>query len=199
MPVPIKTQLLGVNELAETIRGLEPKYFRPAARAGVSDASTEVLKEARNRVPDRTGSLKKALGKRVVALKSGAGYTGVVGARKDPSAKRVARIKAEIAAGKKRRLPRTGRFRKEVALNGRTVLVDPVKYLHLVEYGRRSVRLKTKRVLADGAVVYGTEVRAVPATGFLRASWEAKKAASEAAIRRRVKEARAKAVAAKGR
>jgi hypothetical protein len=199
MPVPLKIQLVGVNELADMLRGLESKYFKPAARAGISDAGAVVLTETRNRVPERTGSLKKALGRKVVALKGGAGYTAVVGARKDASGKKLERLKAQVAAGKRKKLPREGRFRRTVTFQGREILVNPVKYLHLIEYGRRAVTLKTKKVLADGAVIYGKTVAAVPASGFMRAAWAASKDRGRAKLLDRMKAARAKAVANKGR
>lgn len=199
MPVNIRAEVAGADELAAYLRALEPKLFRGAARKAVDDAAKVVVAEAKANVPQRTGSLRKALGKKVVALKSGKGYVAVVGPRRDVSAKAFAARVEEFKVGKRKRMPRTGRFRRIVKFQGKELLVNPAKYAHLVEYGRRSVTVRKKKVLSGGGIVYGKKTAPFPARPFMRPAWAKALSKARAMLRSRMAEAALKAAKGKGK
>ena len=49
---------------------------------------------------------------------------------------------------------------------------DPSNIAHLEEFGRKSVEVKTKKVLSDGTTIYGTKVQADPGRPFLRPAFD---------------------------
>jgi len=193
VPIAVSKKVRGAAHLANKLRSLEERAFRKAARKATDDVGKDVLAEvkARARGINRTGSLRKALGRKTVALKSGAGFSAVVGARQD-STTRIRKSWEAVRAGKRKKGLKA-RFRRLVEHNGRTILVNPAKYLHLVEYGRRQVTVVKKKVLADGSAVYGTRVRPVAGTGLLRKSWAAAKPRVRPYFVRRLREASAAA------
>lgn len=64
----------------------------------------------------------------------------------------------------------------------RRLVVNPVKYAHLVEGGRKANRVRTKRVMSDGRVVFGKRVRAVPPRPFLQPAYQRNVRRVEAAM-----------------
>lgn len=187
----IKARLVGKREVELAVRELGEKHLRAASRVGVTKASQMVNREAKARVPARTGSLKKALGYKVQAKKNKTGYVGVVGPRRD-NTKAIRASMQAVAAGKRKRALKV-KYRRTVKYQGRELLVDPVKYAHLVEYGRRAVRVKKKKAMSDGSVVYGKATKSVPPRPFLRPAWEANKGSVGSLIRQAMKQAAAKA------
>lgn len=164
----IKTSVgsAAVARLAEKLAALDKKAVRRALKAGINEITKVVAKDAKSRVPKRTGQLKKSIGRKVTVKKDGSKVIGFVG-------------------------PRSG-FR--VVING--VPVNPIKYAHLVEFGRREVvagkakgKATGKKVLSgDGRpltgkaakqagpfrrVIFGKRVRSVPPRPFLRPAWDA--------------------------
>lgn len=211
MSVKIKGRLAGVAGLKAVLKTAGPKAFKEGARKGVTAAAQVVSKAAKGLVPTRTKSLKKAIGHKVKANKQKTGYVGVVGPRKD--------VKGAVVGGTGKR---RAKFRRKVKHKGRELIVNPVKYAHLVEKGRKAVRRKestgnkAKRlfgkltkalglggnsarrpVLSDGQTVFGPKVKAVPPRPFMRPAWEGNKERCAALIRQKLKEAAAK-VKAKG-
>lgn len=177
----ISTSLIGATALKISIEELEGKFFRKAARKAVNDGTKLVLASAKSLVPKRTGSLKKSLGRKVKANKNGTGYYGLVGPRKDSRAK-IAQSIRDVEAGKRKKAL-TAKYRRVVRHNGRDILVNPVKYAHMVEYGRGSAVVKEKKVMSDGVAVFGTKIRAIPPRPFLRPAWDNSKAAINAIVR----------------
>lgn len=192
MPVPIRASVFGAKELAAYMLAMEPKLFRKATRKAVDACTKLVLAAAKANVPSRTGMLKKALGRKVVAAKGGKGYVGIVGPRKDVSDKVRARQQREFEQGKRKRAPRP-RFRKTILVNGKEMVVNPVKYAHLVEYGRAEVTPKkgatVSFTLPDGTTIFRHRIAAVPPRPFLRPAWDGNRAACESIIRGALKDA----------
>jgi hypothetical protein len=158
------------GKLLTRLKELESKAARKAIRQGVNEVSKLVLAEARALVPRRSGQLAKSLGRKVKAFRDGRGVYAVVKPRSGVwvrAAPGITGVRSRFSkSGKKSTFVK--KFRVE--FGGKTI--DPVKYAHLVEYGRRQVLLKAKKVLADGTVIYGRKVRSVAPRPFLRPAWE---------------------------
>lgn len=183
MPMPsIKATVTGVAGIRSILLELEGKKFRKAARVAIGDCTKIILAAAKANVPTRTGMLKKSLGRKVAAKKGGGGYVGIVGPRKDISDKTRAKQQKEFDAGERKRAPGKARFKKAVKYKGREIVVNPVKYAHLVEYGTAAHGPKGKKVLSDGADVFGTRTAGAAPRPFLRPAWETSKAGCEAII-----------------
>jgi HK97 gp10 family phage protein len=156
-------------KLLKKLGEVEPKAARKAIRQGVNEVSKLVLAEAKSRVPMRTGLLKKSLGRKVKSKMGGAVVYAVIKPR------RGVWVKADGGAVGTRTRFRNGKKQVFVRkwqgeFNGKKV--DPVKYAHLVEYGRREVVNKKKKVLSDGTTIFGKKVRSVAPHPFLRPAWE---------------------------
>lgn len=188
MPVPIQARITGLAEVLKQF-GTVGKLVRAASRRGVNEASKLVLATAKSLVPQRTGLLRKALGRKVVAMKNGGGYVGIIGPRRDLSEKERAKRQREFEQGKRKRAPGGPRFRKVVKYKGREIVVNPVKYAHLVEYGTAPGSPKKKRVMSDGETVFGARTAGSPPRPFMRPAWESNKQACEAAIAQCLKDA----------
>lgn len=188
MPVPITARIAGLDELLKRFAGTA-KVMRAASRKGVNEATKLVLASAKANVPQRTGMLRKALGRKVVAMRNGGGYVGIVGPRKDLSEKERAKRQREFERGERKRAPGKARFRKVVKYKGREITVNPVKYAHLVEYGTAPGAPKKKRVMSDGEAVYGVRTAGTPPRPFMRPAWESNKAACEGVIASALKDA----------
>lgn len=183
MPVPIRAAIVGLAELQKVLAAMEAKVFRKATRKAVNAATKLVLDESRARVPSRTGSLKKSLGRKVVALKGEKkGYVGVVGPRKDLSERQRQQQQRDFESGKRKRPPVGTKFRRVVKYKGREILVNPVKYAHLVEYGTADRATKGKQVMSDGGSVFGVRTKGTPPRPFLRPAWDTARPACESLI-----------------
>jgi hypothetical protein len=112
------------------------------ARKAMYAMTTPVLQTARAKVRVRYGILKRSLGRVIKTYRQSGATVGVVGPRKG--------------------------FR--VIIKGKPV--DPVKYAHLVEFGRKAVTVKKKKVLSDGEKVYGKSVRAALPWPYLRPAFD---------------------------
>jgi HK97 gp10 family phage protein len=176
--VKIRGRLAGAADLKAVLDVVGPKVLRQGARRGVTVAAQEVSKAAKARVPTRTKSLKKAIGHKVKANRQKTGYIAVIGPRKDAKGTTVGGV------GKKK-----AKFRRKVRIKGSEIIINPVKYAHLVEGGRKAVKVTRRKVLSDGRAVYGTKVRAVPPRPFMRPAWEENQARCAAIIRQKIAEA----------
>lgn len=187
MGIPIRFRVSGSREVQRALTQSVPKEVRKAARQGVDEAGKIVLAAEKTALTaKRTGSLRKALGRKTVARKQGDGYTAVIGPRRDPTPRRIQRSEQEVAAGKRKKALKGGRFKRTVKFKGRTILVNPANYAHLVEGGRGPVVRKNKKVLSDGGTFYGKAVKSVPARPFRAPAWSGSKAEVERAIESRV-------------
>ena len=192
MPAPVSGSVTGLAEVLKRFRGIE-SVMRGASRRGVNEATKLVLASAKAMVPQRTGMLRKSLGRKVVAMKNGGGYVGIVGPRKDISDRERARRQEEFESGKRKRAPGKARFRKVVKYKGREITVNPVHYAHLVEYGTKPGAPKKRRVMSDGEQVYGVRTKGVAPRPFLRPAWESNKARCEGVILQSLRDALSKA------
>ena len=100
-------KLTGMRELARAIDKLPKELQRRAESSAIRGGCKPILKAAKGNVAKDTGLLKKSLGNTVRTVRGKT--TGRVG-------------------------PRRG-FKKTVTRNGKSVVSDPTKYAHLVEYG----------------------------------------------------------------
>lgn len=159
-----------LNALVKKIADVEKKAARKGVRQGVNQVSKLVLTEAKKLVPRRTGQLRKSLGRKIKSMKGGAVVYAVVKPRSGVWVKSAPGVVGR--AGKGKRAGKTFVNKWRVEIGGK--MVNPIKYAHLVEFGRREVVPKKKKVLADkvGKVIYGRRVRSVAPQPFLRPAWE---------------------------
>lgn len=59
--MPAKTDIVGIDEINKVLGDLLPKHARNLSRSFVHGLASEVTKEAKKRVPRKTGTLKKAI------------------------------------------------------------------------------------------------------------------------------------------
>lgn len=145
MPIPIKVKVAddAIARIARKLADLDQKIATASMRSGINEVTKVVTKDAKALTPKRTGQLRKSLGRRVKTYRQSKVVVGVVGPRSN------FRV---IVAGKP---------------------VNPAKYAHLVEFGRKAVKAKRKAYLSDGTVVYGKAVAAAAPRPFLRPTWAA--------------------------
>lgn len=147
MPLSIKTKLGSdaIQALARKLNEFDRRASRKAIRKGVNEATKFVAADAKANVPKRTGLLKKSIGRQVRSYRGGTVVSGIVGPRSG--------FATTLKNGKK---------------------VNPAKYAHLVEFGRRAVKVKKALILADrfAKQVFGEEVGAVAPQPFLRPAWD---------------------------
>lgn len=169
-PIDVRIDTASLERTVRRLADLDKRAARKAVRAGINEVSKLVLGEARALVPRRTGQLRRSLGRKVKSYKGGAVILGIV----KPRGK--VKVKGKYVA----------KFRKDFTGSTRfpgVGTVDPVKYAHLVEYGRAAVTRKRKKVLAGGGVVWGVRVRAAAPRPFMRPAWERFRAASPGVIK----------------
>jgi HK97 gp10 family phage protein len=150
--VRCRVESRAVAELLARLAGLDRKVARKALRKGLTEATRVVMWDARALVPKRTGTLRKSIGRKVWTKRGGAVIAGIIGPRKG--------------------------FR--VLVRGRPV--NPVRYAHLVEFGRRAVVAKKKATGAAGVLsegkggeVFGPRVASAAPRPFMRPAWERNK------------------------
>lgn len=147
MPLAIKQKLGSgaIQALARKLNEFDRKASRKAIRKGVNEATKLVAADAKANVPKRTGLLKKSIGRRVRSYRGGTIISGIVGPRSG--------FATTLKNGKK---------------------VNPAKYAHLVEFGRKAVKVKKALLLADkfAKQVFGKEVAAVAPRPWLRPAWD---------------------------
>ena len=156
MPLRVKVRVAdaAVQAVRRKLDAVDRKAATAAVRAGIEEVTRAVLKDAKALVPERTGQLRKSLGRRVRVYRRSRVVVGIVG-------------------------PRRG---FKVVVGG--VPVDPARYAHLVEFGRAAVRAKEGGLLSsektavapDQPRVFGRSVGPVPPRPFLRPAWDAHKA-----------------------
>lgn len=181
-PIQAKIDTSQVDALVKRIVEIDRKAARAGLKKGVNEVTKLVLAEAKELVPVRSGQLRKSLGRKVRVSKDGKLVYGVVKPRAG-----VWMADAPGLVGRK--VTRKGKTRVFVAkfrvmYQGRPI--NPVRYAHLVEFGRVEVRVKQKKVLSSGkgGVVYGTKVRAVAPHPFMRPAWEKYSSAAPDILRR---------------
>lgn len=111
--------IVGLDDVRKQLDGLSKRVRSAAMRKGMTAATTPVLQSARAHCPVREdgivkgGLTRKSLGKKVKTYPGGV-TVGMVGARRG--------------------------FRRVTSVDGRQVVQDPTKTIHLVEFGTRHSR-----------------------------------------------------------
>lgn len=158
----------GVAAAFEGVKqGVKNKVLKSACRKQAGKA-TKVAKGMLSR--KRTGRLAKAIGYLYRTYKRGTVWLYVVGPKKGFRV----RVSDLTAAGQKQALNRLGRAKgrraKLTPMQAQKFLdsyVDPVKYAHLVEGGRKAVRPVKKKTMSGRGVVYGKRAAAVRPRPFM--------------------------------
>jgi HK97 gp10 family phage protein len=160
-PIHVGIDPAQLAEVVGRLRDLDKKAARAAVRKGLNEVTKVVTKDAKANVPKGTGLLRKSIGRKIVVSRGGAKLLGVV-------------------------KPRGGaKFTKTV--NGKKV--NPIRYAHLVEYGRVRVFVKNKKVLAANGKFFGASAKAVAPRPFLRPAWDKNKGAAVALVSAQVQRA----------
>lgn len=166
-------QLKGLKEAAANLRNVRQGVRNQILRPAVNESLKATEKAVRQEVPDESGTLKRAIGRKVKAYRNGI-VVGLVGAR-------------------------TGFARTVTRADGSTLVEDPAKILHLIEFGRGEIVTLAAKVLSAGkSVSYGTHVAAVAPKAPLATAWAATKEGAAETLAQRVQKGIA-AMVSKGR
>lgn len=171
MKLRVKVGLAGQAGVAEAFHGVRAavrnKVLKDACRKQAGKAA-KVAKAYLTR--KRTGQLARSVAYLYRTYKRGTAWLYVVGPRKGFRV----RVSALTAAGQRTALNRLGRQKgRRKKLSDREAArfldsyVDPAKYAHLVEGGRKAVRPAKKRVMSGRGVVYGRHAAAVQPRPFM--------------------------------
>jgi HK97 gp10 family phage protein len=156
----VKAELTGIKDLVGTLARLKKAVRNKLLRGAVGDGSKILLQAVKAKAPRESGLMRKSLGRRLKVYRNSGTVVGIVG-------------------------PRTG-FKREVSVGGRAGGRNPTKYAHLVEGGRRPVRIVNKKVLTDGGIFYGREVAAARAQPFMHEALAESGARVQAAVRQKL-------------
>ena len=169
MKFSVKVGLAGQKDVAAALAGVKAGVRNRVLKAAAGKQARKAAKVAKGAlVPHRTGQLKRAISYVYRSYKSGKVWVYVAGPRKGFKV----RVSDLTAAGQRAALRKLGKKRR-AGLTERQALkfvqsyVDPVKYGHLVEGGRKPVRVKRRKVLAGGGVVYGRHAFGVQPRPFM--------------------------------
>ncbi len=159
MPFAYKAELGGLEDLKKQLDALKQGVRNKILRPAMAKATRLVLKEAKSQLKavlrgsEGTGLLLKSLGSKVGMNRKGVVY-GVVGPRTGFKKTRQGKVQTKLGA-------------KFAAAN-----VDPVRYAHLVEKGRRGLVPVKKKIMnylgPGGAIVWARSVRPVAPRPFLK-------------------------------
>lgn len=134
MPFKIGMRVEGTEKIAAAFATLKASLQKKHLRKAMNAAGKDVLWAARSETPKRTGILYKSLGRKVKVYKAGV-VVAIVGARMG--------FRQAVGAYKRDSRPGTKYPHKA----GEPRMVNPVKYLHLVELGAK--RTQARRMLAN--------------------------------------------------
>jgi Bacteriophage HK97-gp10, putative tail-component len=153
MAFTIKGELEGLEETMAALRRLKPSKGRAILRKGLTKATRILAKGAKSRAPKGPTGLLKKSIGSKVKTYPKGAVVGLVGARK----------------GHKK------------VIDGRNV--DPARYSHLSERGRRAVQAKGKALLIRGKEpLFFKRAAAAAGKGWLRAAWSAGKPQAQRVI-----------------
>lgn len=165
----LKVGLSGGAETAAAFAGVKTGVRNRVLKAACGKQARKAVKVAKAYLSRRrTGQLGRSIGSVYKSYRSGDVWLYVAGPRKGFKV----RVSDLTAAGPRVALKKLGK-RSRAGLTERQALrflqsyVDPAKYAHLVEGGRKAVRPVTKRVLAGGGVVYGKSAFGVQPRPFM--------------------------------
>lgn len=133
----IRASVDGIPDVMAALGRLKAAAARKVMRSAVTQGTKRVYKLARKASPKDSKTLQKSLGQKVIVYRGSGTVVGIAG-------------------------PREG-FAREV--DGRKR--DPIRYAHIVERGRKGVRVRKARVLSSGKRFFGQAVRPAPPQPFL--------------------------------
>ena len=146
-------EMEGIKPLLARLESLRKNAGKKHLRRAVAKANSIVNKGLKARVPRGTGLLKKAVGQRVVVYRGSGVVVGIVGARVE--------------------------FRQ--TRDGR--VINPVKYAHIADRGRRAVTPRRKKVMSAGpGKVIGTKAKAYRGRNFMKRTADEEREAIRRAI-----------------
>lgn len=177
----LKGQLTGAVDLKATLDAVAAKVLKAGAKKGVTASAQVLAKEMKAAVPADTKSLKKAIGHKAKVRRDGSGVYAVIGPRRDS--------KKDRKAGKVKFRRKVGIRKRAGGLPGVVKYADPVKYAHLVEFGRKAVSVKKKKLLSDGQQGFGPRVKAIEGRHPLGKTWVNNEARCAAIVRQKLAEA----------
>jgi HK97 gp10 family phage protein len=155
----IKGKLEGLEDTMKRMGRLKQSARGRIQRKAMNQATQPITRAVKANAPKGLGNLKRSIGRKVQTYRSRMVTVGIVG-------------------------PRKGYGKDVVTHGGKTRRVDPVKYAHIVEKGRKGVTVQNATVLSDGTTVYGRTVAATRPQPFVRPAWDAGKSGAEATIAR---------------
>lgn len=139
----MKVKVEGMRTLQDTLKKVAPKAAKKSVRKGVSAGTKLLTKKAKARVHRGHGGvpglLKKSIGSKVKTYRNTGVTVGIIGPRKGF---------LHVLKGGER--------------------VDPVKYAHVEESGRKVIQVKKKKVLTDHTSFFGPQVQAYKGRPFLK-------------------------------
>lgn len=157
MPFTVKAKIDGLDDLLKKLDGLKQSKRTGILRRATAKGAKVVLEAAKANLRGlglkrKDSLLLQSLGSKVVVTKRGGVYA-VVGPR----------------TGSKR--TRQGKVQTKLGAKFESKGVNPVRYAHLVEKGRKAVAPVKARLLAirnaDGRTVFAKAAKAVPPRPFL--------------------------------
>ena len=171
LSMKMKVKVTGGPEIAAALRGVKAGVANRVLKAAVAKQARKATKVAKSKLKGkRSGQLAKSIGYIYRTYRKKLIWVYVIGPRTklfrltldklpEPAQRRMIRY-----LGKQRRRKLTTRQTRVLLRR----VVDPAKYAHLVEGGRKAVRPKNKRVLSDRSMVFGRSARAVAERPFMR-------------------------------
>lgn len=163
-------KIAGGNDVANAIKGIKAGVANRVLKSAVGKVARKAQKTAKSRIKaKRLGLLSKAIGYLYRTYKKGTVWVYVIGPRKgfrqrvDAMPQRAQKKLIRLLGKRKRRKLTDAQVRILVAKS-----VDPVKYAHLVEGGRKAVRPTRKKILSDRINTYGKRARAVAPSPFMK-------------------------------
>lgn len=125
----------GLDNLLKKLADLERKAAKKLVRQAVTEGSGIVLKTVKPRVPQETGSLRKSFGRKTSTPRKTGVAVAVVGPRRKFKKDKKTGTRVLTAAGKRYAAARW-----------------PTKYFHLVEFGTKARKWKTRGGRSTGQV-----------------------------------------------
>jgi HK97 gp10 family phage protein len=158
MTFKVSAKLEGIKELTDRLKKLKANVAKKITKRAVTAAAKIVNKSAKRNVRKRTKLLSKSIGQKVKIYRNSGLVAAVIG-------------------------PRRG-FRK--IIDGKPH--NPVKYAHLVELGRKAVKVRKAKILTDGRSFYGVKARAVAPAPFLKTALNSNRSAITEAMAQTIRE-----------
>jgi HK97 gp10 family phage protein len=163
MGFTVQVKWEGLKPWLDRLKNVDKSLRKKIVKQAVNEAGRLTLQYAKQNIrSQRTGMLRKSLGRKIKVYRQSGIVVAIVGPRSGY---------AKVRSG--------GRKLTAFGKKSQALKVDPAKYAHLVEKGRASVQVKDKRVLSDllssggrSNRIYGKRVSAAAPRPFLRTALE---------------------------